>query len=298
VSLYGVDISAYQSGPPKGKDFYFIKATEGTSYTDSHLGAWLVQIEGWGALPGAYHFAHPEDNNPIGEADYFLNAMAPYMKDDLVLCLDHETATSSPAHDAAWAREFMAYVVSKTNRIPWVYCNQSFVDDGRCVGLGSYPLWLAKYAAISDTGIGPWKTLTSQQYTSSPEDEDVFFGDKAAWLSLAAPKSISVTPPTEEEDMPNGELAEGQDAITPIALQKGKCKTLAFTCDNGLQNLPAADVRIAIHSAAGGWDQIIATQAIDSAKGQVVIPIKATDADGISIKRLDAGTVHVAYVAY
>jgi hypothetical protein len=109
---------------------------------------------------------------------------------------------------------------------------------------------------------------------------------------------VTPTPPAqpteEEEDMPAGQLADGAKAITPIALPKGRYKTLGLIADNGLQGLPAAQLRVAVHQGGGNWHTEIVT--VDSAKGQTVLvfPNQAAT-DGISVRREDAGDVHVAY---
>jgi hypothetical protein len=98
------------------------------------------------------------------------------------------------------------------------------------------------------------------------------------------------TVPIVEEDRPCGSLA----SLTPVALPRGKYKAVGFTCDNGLQAANPVPVRVAIHSASGGWDQIV-TASVDSSKGQLLVTFKATDVDGLSIRRADNATVPVSY---
>jgi hypothetical protein len=101
-------------------------------------------------------------------------------------------------------------------------------------------------------------------------------------------------PTTQEEDMPYGQLTEGKGAITPIALAKGKYKTFGAIGDNGLQVLPAASLRIAVHDAKG-W-HVTKGVIVDSAKGQKVVTFTdPATTDGLSIQREDAGDVHVAW---
>lgn len=108
--------------------------------------------------------------------------------------------------------------------------------------------------------------------------------------------SVDPTPPTpkEEDDMPTGLLTDGANAITPIALPRGRYKTIGFIADNGLQGLAGAQLRVAVHQGVGNWH--IEHVTVDSAKGQAVIvfPDQA-NTDGISVQRSDGGTVHVAY---
>jgi hypothetical protein len=98
----------------------------------------------------------------------------------------------------------------------------------------------------------------------------------------------------EDDEMPTGLLSDGPQAITPISLPKGRYKTIGFIADNGLQGLPPAQVRVAIHQGGGSWHTEHVS--VDSAKGQTVItfPAPATT-DGISVRREDGGTVHISY---
>ncbi|MGI8336165.1 hypothetical protein ACRYCC_40005 [Actinomadura scrupuli] len=94
--------------------------------------------------------------------------------------------------------------------------------------------------------------------------------------------------------MPYGQLAEGQGAITPISLPKGRYKTIGFIADNGLQSLPPAALRVAVYHGGGAWkvDQVT----VDSTKGQTVVTFTdPADTSGISVRREDAGDVHVAW---
>jgi hypothetical protein len=227
IVLHGVDISAYQSGPPRGKDFYVIKATEGISYSNSEMAGWLAEVESWGKLAGVYHFAHPT-NDPTVEANFFLNHIRPHLKPGVLVCLDHETATGSAAHDAAWAVAFQRRVKAVLPAwTPVTYCDQAFPEAGRCAGLGWTALWLARYSAVTEAGIGPWSRSTLQQYSSSPEDEDVFFGTAADWRKLggagSAPAPAKPASP-EEDDMIYVPTAEA----TVVPFDMGTVQSLIF----------------------------------------------------------------------
>jgi hypothetical protein len=94
--------------------------------------------------------------------------------------------------------------------------------------------------------------------------------------------------------MPTGLLTDGANAITPIALPRGRYKTIGFTCDNGLEKLDPAKLRVAVSEGGGKWHVEHIT--VDSAKGQAVITFPNQAAtDGISVQREDAGTVGVAF---
>jgi hypothetical protein len=105
---------------------------------------------------------------------------------------------------------------------------------------------------------------------------------------------IDASPVPEEVDMPYGQLADGADAVTPIALPVGKYHEIGFFGDNGLQGKPAAKLRVAIHARGRGWD--IHEAAVDSAHGQTVITFaKPADTDGVSVERTDTGDVQIGW---
>lgn len=127
--------------------------------------------------------------------------------------------------------------------------------------------------------------------------DKTFKPDFGQWKVGVSP-TVDPTPPpnpaSKEDDMPTGLLADGPQAITPIALPKGRYKTIGFIADNGLQGLPGAQLRVAVHQGGGSWHSEHVT--VDSAKGQTVITFPNQAAtDGISVQRSDAGDVHVAY---
>ncbi|MCW2912326.1 MAG: hypothetical protein JWN52_394 [Actinomycetia bacterium] len=108
---------------------------------------------------------------------------------------------------------------------------------------------------------------------------------------------VGVSPapkPQEEDDMPYGQLAGGPQTITPISLPKGRYKSIGFIADNGLQGLPAAQLRVAVHQGAGSW--YLAMVTVDSAGGQTIVTFpNPGSTDGISIRREDSGDVPVAW---
>lgn len=102
------------------------------------------------------------------------------------------------------------------------------------------------------------------------------------------------TPTPQEDDMPQGQLAQGNDAVTPICLPKGKYGSIAFTADNGLQGLPAAALRVAFDHGAGVWH--IENISVDGNKAQTVVPFyDPANVCGISVQRSDSGNVAVAW---
>ena len=81
--VYGVDVysgNGTMNWPliaGGGKDFAMVKATEGVGFQDSKLSQNESNGTAAGLYIGCYDFAHPENNTPVAEADYFVNYAKP-----------------------------------------------------------------------------------------------------------------------------------------------------------------------------------------------------------------------------
>ena len=296
--LSGCDISAYQTSIPAGKDFEILKATEGLTYDDAPFRARWATLAETGTLRGAYHFART-GNDPVAEADHFLRVVqAAGLRPGDLLVLDHETRGSSPSHDAAWALRWCVLVESVTKVRPLVYTYLSFAQEGRCAGLGRYPLWIADPSRpAGDPRVPtPWSSWVLHQYSETGGiDHDVFNGGRADWLALGGLKPAP-QPPTED-DVLFGQVATGHGEVTPIGWPKGSCKAIGFLADNGLEALPAPSLRVAVHDATG-W-HVHHGVLVDSAKGKAVVTFTdPATTDGVSVCREDDGAVAVAWDAH
>jgi len=212
-----------------------------------------------------------------------------------MLWLDNETAGSSPAAVAACARDFMAKLVSLRPHNPHgVYSFFDFITTGNCAGLGGYPLWLAIFQSATPTAPAPWRAWKFwQSGTTSSSDKDVFNGSAAelsVWINSF--QSVQSTPNLEEE-VQSGQLNTGAAAVTVISVPHGSGSNIAFGCDNGLQGLAPAVLRVAIYDTA--W-HITNSVTVNSTKGQTMLPFPNPKSTGvISVKRMDAGEVVVGY---
>ena len=104
--LNGIDISNYQRGLDLSKiktDFVIIKATEGVSLVMDTCDGFYQQAKSLGIPRGVYHFARPEYNTAEAEAEFFLNHIAGYIK-DAILVLDYE---SPGCTDPNWALRWL-----------------------------------------------------------------------------------------------------------------------------------------------------------------------------------------------
>jgi hypothetical protein len=115
-----------------------------------------------------------------------------------------------------------------------------------------------------------------------------------AWVKKGAPRPS--IPAVQDDDLPTGRLNEGPLAITPIALPKGRYKTVGFVCDNGLQGRPPALLRVAVATDTGNWHSEQVT--VDSTQGQTVVTFAELGSTvGLSVRREDDGDVPIAWMA-
>lgn len=111
-----------------------------------------------------------------------------------------------------------------------------------------------------------------------------------------APAPAPIPQPVEEDDMPAGmQINNGRMAVTSISLPKGKFKAIGFMGDNGLQNLPPAKIRVAVHSFAHGWH--VEHLVVDSTKAKAWIGFPHDDTDGVSVQREDDGAANLSWDA-
>lgn len=297
ANAQGIDVSSFQGAfdwaAEKGSiSFAFAKATEGVTITDPQFARNWRQIKAMGFVRGAYHFAHPADGATASAKAFLAAVRAQGLDRGDMLALDLETTDGlAPAQVAAFGRNWCAEVAAATGRQPIVYTFISFAQEGNCAGLGGRPLWIADPSSPAGHPRvpSPWTTWHFHQYATTLVDRDEFHGDTAALKKFAKPAPA----PQQEDEVQTGILVNGANAVTPISIPFGSAKEIGFACDNGLQKLPVAELRVAVYD--GGW-QLHNSVQVDSAKGQTVIKFsKPSSTSVVSVQRLDAGDVNVAY---
>jgi len=297
----GIDVSNYAGqfdwAGMSGLSFGICRATQGLGARDTNSPdpflAWnWPRIKDEGLARGAYHFLDPYLDG-AEQATYFVAAVSSVgLEATDMLWLDNETAGASPAAVAACARDFMAKLTSLRPDNPCgVYSYWDFITSGNCEGLGRYPLWLAVYQTATPGTPAPWSSWTFwQSGGTSVHDDNVFSGsaaDLSAWISSfqAQPKVVG--------EVQSGQLNNGTNAVTVITVPLGSATSIAFGCDNGLQGLAPAVLRVAIYDTS--W-HVTQSVTVDSTMGQTVIQFPDPAKTGvISVRRQDAGQVMVGY---
>jgi GH25 family lysozyme M1 (1,4-beta-N-acetylmuramidase) len=204
TGVLGMDVASYQrklnwsSWASKGKDFAYIKATEGTSYRNPY---WHSQYYGAGKaglIRGSYHFARPAGASGKKQADYFAIHGGGWKPDGHTLpgVLDIEYNPYgktcyglSKKKMVAWITDFTTEYKRRTTRDVVIYSTADWWN--RCTGntkkfTDTNPLWAARYGTKTAGKLpGSWRVATFWQYTSNPLDQDKFSGSMARLHVLA-----------------------------------------------------------------------------------------------------------------
>lgn len=177
----GIDVSHWQGSidwaavEDAGIRFAFTKATEGTGFVDSRLARNLSEMERFGIVRGAYHFAHP-NISAVNQARHFVNtvrdANGGTVSGCLQLALDLEvTDGRSPATIWSWTQAFIAEIRRLTGRPGIIYTSPSFWVSrvGNPTSNLNCPLWIAHWGASSPTVPRAWSSVgwAFWQYTST-----------------------------------------------------------------------------------------------------------------------------------
>jgi GH25 family lysozyme M1 (1,4-beta-N-acetylmuramidase) len=293
----GIDVSNYAGdydwAATSGLSFGICRASQGlgasgTNSPDPFLSWNWPRISARGLVRGAYHFLDPGLDG-AAQAEYFVKtAGAVGLLDTDMLWLDNETAGASPASVSACARDFMSTLTKLRPHNPrGVYSYWNFITSGNCAGLGGYPLWLAIYQSATPGAPAPWKAWKFWQSGSGNGfDDDVFNGsaaDLGQWIGSYQP----------EVEVQSGQLNNGANAVTVITVPFGSGSNIAFGCDNGVQSLPPAALRVAIYDTE--W-HVNDSVTVSSTTGQTVLNFPNASKTGVvSVKRMDAGEVVVGY---
>jgi GH25 family lysozyme M1 (1,4-beta-N-acetylmuramidase) len=193
----GMDVSSYQGNVDwstaykNGARFAYIKATEGTYYTNSYFAQQYNGSYGVGMIRGAYHFANPADSSGATQAQYFVAHGGGWSADGKTLpgALDIEWDPYgsdcyglSQSAMVSWINDFATTYHSLTTRWPVIYTATSWWSE--CTGtLANFsstdPLWVARYSTSVGSLPYPWTVYSFWQYADSgtfPGDQNLFNG--------------------------------------------------------------------------------------------------------------------------
>ncbi len=200
-SVPGIDVSSHQGNVDwrywwdRGKRFAYVKATEGTGYTNPYFNQQYTGSYRVGMIRGAYHFALPDRSSGAAQANYFVDNGGGWSPDGRTLpgALDMEYNPYgadcyglSRAQMTAWIKNFSDTYRHRTGRYPTIYTSHNWWS--KCVSgdfSATNPLWIARY----NDHIGPlpydWGFHTFWQYSASPIDQNNFNGSYRGLQRLA-----------------------------------------------------------------------------------------------------------------
>ncbi|MGW2378375.1 lysozyme [Kitasatospora sp. NPDC001683] len=203
----GMDVASYQgnvdwsTAAANGAQFAYVKATEGTSYTNPYFAQQYNGSYNAGLIRGAYHFALPGNSSGSAQANWFVDHGGGWSADGATLppALDIEYnpygATCyglSQSAMVSWISDFSNTVHYRTGRYPTIYTTTNWWSSctGNYGGFGATnPLWIARYSSTVGTLPNGWSYQTFWQYSDTgtfPGDQDLFNGasDRLSALAL------------------------------------------------------------------------------------------------------------------
>jgi GH25 family lysozyme M1 (1,4-beta-N-acetylmuramidase) len=206
ATLKGLDVSSYQGNvawstvKSNGASFAYIKATEGTSYTNAYFTQQYNGAYNAGLIRGSYHFAQPASSSGAAQAKYFIAHGGGWSADGKTLpgALDIEYNPSgatcyglSQSAMVSWIKDFSNTYHTATGRYPVIYTTTDWwtTCTGNSAAFGSTnPLWIARYSSSAGTLPKGWSYYSFWQNADSgtfPGDQDVWNGDATGLSNLA-----------------------------------------------------------------------------------------------------------------
>ncbi|WP_393060453.1 lysozyme [Streptomyces sp. LN549] len=185
VQTEGVDVSGHQNAVAwstlwnSGVKWAYVKASEGTYYTNEDFAQQYNGSYNIGMIRGSYHFATPDTTSGAVQANYFVDHGGGWSKDGKTLpgVLDIEWNPygaqcygKTAAGMVAWIRDFVNTYKARTGRDAVIYTATSWWQacTGNNAGFATTnPLWVARYNTTVGELPAGWGYYTIWQYTSS-----------------------------------------------------------------------------------------------------------------------------------
>jgi GH25 family lysozyme M1 (1,4-beta-N-acetylmuramidase) len=198
-----------------GQSYAFVKATEGTTYTNPYFSGDWAGIRSAGLLRSAYHYARPSAaaGSAAAQARVFAATIGTQtLAGTLPPVLDlEETGSLAPAALIDWTSTFLTTLQGLTGRTPMIYTYPYFWTQSMAntSAFTSYPLWMASYGTSAPPTYA-WPTWTFWQYSATSSldgiptrnvlDMNRFNGTPAQLAALALIDTGAFGPPTTTVD--------------------------------------------------------------------------------------------------
>jgi lysozyme len=314
------------AAPPR--QFAFIKATEGSTYTNPYLascagaaakGDWAATAAA-GLVRGAYHYARPGTPvaaNAIAQADFFVATIGDqHQPGTLAPALDmEESGGLSPADLVTWTQIWLDRVRQATGRVPIIYTYPYFWANQMAgsPAFHAYPVWMADYRAGGPSLPlqGAWPNWTFWQFTSVAQqpgiggnvDMSEFSADQAALTTLAdgtAPMQWTPVAPSAPQKV-TASAGNGTATVSWVPNDNGGSLVTSYviTSSDGTQvTVSGQTTRTVVSGLANGTSYSFRVSAVSvvgtsptSSKSQTVLPQVPTQiASAISSTDVAYGT--------
>ena len=183
-NVHGIDVSHWQGNinwndvASDGQVYAWAKASEGMTYQDPQFMANMSNGIDAGVIMGAYHFARPDNNLAIQDAENFLNTAGAYIGAGfLPPVLDLENPYSggqsidllslfSSSELSSWVMEWSNTVELQTGIAPIIYVNGNYANYLN-TSVNMYGLWFAQpdETLSPPVNIGVWDDWSFKQYS-------------------------------------------------------------------------------------------------------------------------------------
>lgn len=184
ATVEGVDVSGHQGNVSwstlwdSGVRFAYVKATEGTTYTNPYFAQQYNGSYNVGMIRGSYHFALPNNSSGSAQATHFVSHGGGWSRDGKTLpgTLDMEYNPygadcygKSASAMVSWIKDFTDTYKSLTGRDAVIYTSTSWWKSctGNSSAFGNNPLWVARYNSSVGELPASWGSHTIWQYTES-----------------------------------------------------------------------------------------------------------------------------------
>lgn len=196
VRLRGIDAShhqgtiAWQAVAGDGITFAYLKATEGTTYTDPTFAAHRAEAQDLGIRVGGYHYFQLCSSG-AEQAAHFASVLGELDGDDLPPAVDLELAGSCPTPPPravllAEVRTFLEQLEATTGREPVVYLYPELEEEYGVAGaLGDYRQWVRSLDGRPDREWWIWQQTDSGSVAgiAGPVDVNVMWRSGGPGLS-------------------------------------------------------------------------------------------------------------------
>ena len=186
--IFGIDVSHHQENidwqkvKSSGVRFAFIKASEGSGYTDPMFAENLRAAQEAGIITGSYHFFLPR-LDPLAQARHYARTLQEVVGGLPMLppCVDVETPGLGKSGLNQALKVFLDELQLHSGRRPMIYVSPGFwktylpvptlsnykLSRSAVDWAADHPLWIAHYTSGWPYQAYPWAGWTFWQYSSS-----------------------------------------------------------------------------------------------------------------------------------